>query len=289
VTRKLLALLAMISALVVWTVGHTSTAEGAEFACGDRVLTDFGKPLEGLPGDRLPGGSLPFAPNGVELRAGRSIIVDGEPILYALVLNRFAPADGSGLRPVALDWVLSFGLEPVDRLGRPTAVAARRSWRIGELGSSERRFGLRADPGLYRVSIGIRGRGGPVLGGYRQFVRVLPVRRDLGIAIRGGRSFRPGDTVTARIENRGTGEVLLPTGSGLELERLEGGRWIPTLSEEAPSVLFEDPEFLAGGRASRCTVATIPSDSTPGMFRYSVEAHAGAGGIRTLLGRFFVL
>lgn len=281
-----LAVIFTVSMLAGWTVGPVSAADGAGFSCGDRVLTDYSHPLERLPANRLPGESLSFAPRDVELKAGRSVVVDGEPIAYALTLNR--PDFGSGPRPANLDWVLSLGLEPIDRHGRPTAEAERRRWRIGRLSTSERQFGLRADPGLYRVSVGIRKLGGPVLASYRQFVRVLPSRWNLSISIRGGKSFRPGDTVTARIENRGTREVVLPAGSGLAIERLERGTWTAIVPEQAPSVMFEDPEFLAGGRASGCSFLAIPPDSTPGRFRFSADWQGGAGKARTVFGSFFV-
>jgi hypothetical protein len=268
-----LAVTFTVSMLAGWTVGPLPAAEGAEFNCGDPVLTNYAQPLDGLPDNRLPGESLSFAPRDVELKAGRSVVVDGEPIAYTLALNR--PDFGSGPRPASLDWALSLGLEPIDRQGRPTAEAEPRRWRIGRLNTSERQFGLRADPGLYRVSVGIRRLGGPVLASYRQFVRVLPSRWNLSISIRGGKSFRPGDSVTARIENRGTREVGLPAGSGFAIERLESGTWTAIVPEQVLSVMFEDPEFLAGGRASGCSFLAIPADSTPGRFRFSADWQAG--------------
>ena len=269
-----------------WTLGPLPAAEGAEFICGDRVLTDYAQPLDGLPANRLPGESLSFAPRGVELRAGRSVVVDGEPIAYTLALNR--PEFGNGPRPAELDWALALRLDAIDRRGRPTAEAERRRWRIGNLSSSELQYELQADPGLYRISVRIRKLGGPVLARYRQFVRILPLRWDLSVSIRGGGSFRPGDTVAARIENRGTHAVVLPTGSGLKLERLEGGTWTAIVPEQSPSAMFEDPRFLAGGRASGCSFLVIPPDSTPGQFRFSVDWQIGAGKPRAVFRSFFV-
>lgn len=288
-TRRGLALTVAVAVAVSGglAVGPLPVAEGAEFACGDRVLMDYAQPFERMPHNRLPGESLSFAPRGVELRAGKSVVVEGEPIAYTLVLGRPVSADGRGPR-LAAGWVLSLELEPVDRQGRPTAAAERRRWRIGKLSSAERQFGLRADPGLYSVSVRIRKLGGPVLGSYRQFVRVLPLRWELGVEVRGGGSFRPGDIVTARIENRGTREVVLSDGSALTVERLQGETWTAIMAEQAPDVWFGDPEFLAGGRASGCSFFTISPDSPPGAFRFSVDAQIGAGKTRTVFGWFVV-
>jgi hypothetical protein len=144
------------------------------------------------------------------------------------------------------------------------------------------------DPGLYRVSVKIQKLGGPILASYRQFIRVLPRRQNLAIAIRGDSIFQPGETVVARIENRGTVEALLSTGSGLTVERLEGEAWKRVERPEPPSVQFEDPEFLPGGRASRCSFFTIPTESVSGAYRFRAVVEARFGKRRKVIAQFAV-
>jgi len=134
----------------------------------------------------------------------------------------------------------------------------------------------------------IRKIGGRAFASYRQFVKVLPLRDRLGIGIRGGGAYHPGDTVVARVENRGTREALLPEGSRLVAERLEGGTWVKAETEEAPSVMFEDPEFLLAGRASGCSYFRIPSNSTSASFRFSLVAQLGSGETRRVTRAFAV-
>lgn len=284
--------LLIISALVlaILAVGSRSTAKGAEFSCQDRVLTDYAQPLRKMPADRLPGERLPFAPRDVELRPAQSVMVEGAPIAFALELARPASADGRTARPVNLNWEFTLRLETVNQLGRPTSVSGQRSWRVRKLRHPARLLALRADPGLYRVSVSIRKIGGRnhALANFWQFVRVLPLRKKLSVGIRGGKTFQPGETIAARVENRGTREALLPAGSGLTVEHLEGRLWVEAESEEPPSMMFEDPEFLPGGRASRCSFFTIPADSAEGAFRFSAVVQTGSGTPRTVYEQFAV-
>lgn len=134
----------------------------------------------------------------------------------------------------------------------------------------------------------IRKRGGSTLATYRQFIRVLPRRQILSIGIRDGSSFHAGETVVARIENRGTLGALLPAGSGLAVEHLQDDVWRKVEADEPPSVMFEDPEFLGGGRASRCSFYTIPGGSEPGEYRFSAVVEAGRSKPRIIFGQFAV-
>lgn len=284
--RRLLAITGAV--LVIWTAGSGTTAEGAQFSCWERVLTDYGRALEKMPGDRLPQGELPFAPGGVELRPGRSVVVNGEPITYTLGLDRPISEDGSVVQPANLGWMITLRLDSVDHFGRLKGTFGQRRWRVERLRLPERQFDIRADPGTYRVSVTIGKFGGPSLASFRQFVRVVPLREKLSIGIRGDRNFQRGETVVARIENAGTREALLPTGSGLTVERLEGGLWARVEPNEPPSAMFEDPEFLSGGRASRCSFFMIPVDFTPGAFRFSAVVERGFGRSQKVVSQFAV-
>jgi hypothetical protein len=283
-------LLIVGSMLAVWGMPLEAAANGAQFSCRDRVLVDYAAVLRGMPSDRLPGrGGLPAGPADLDLRAGRSVTVEGEPISFTLVLDRPISGDGHVERPANLDWTVVLTLDRINRIGHPSGVPEQRRWEVGQLRYPERSFDIREDPGVYRASVTILNVGGRTLASYRQFIRVLPLRDRISIGIRGGREYHPGDTVVARVENRGTREALLPEGSGLVTERLEGGIWVKAETDgEAPSVMFEDPEFLLAGRASGCSYFTIPSDPTSASFRFSLVAQMGSGETRRVVRAFAV-
>lgn len=278
------------SMLAIWGAPPEANASGAQFSCRDRVLVDYAAALRGMPSDRLPGQDrLPFGPADLRLRAGRSVTVEGEPISFWLVLDRPVSGDGRVERPADLDWTIKLTLDSVTRLGHPSGVSEQRRWQAGQLRYPERQFTIRADPGLYRATVRLQQIGGQTFANYRQYVRVLPLRNSIGIGIRGGGAYRPGDTVVARVENKGTREALLPAGSGLVTERLEGATWVKAEADrEAPSVMFEDPEFLPAGQASGCSYFTIPSSSVPALYRLSVVAQMGSDATRTVVRTFTV-
>lgn len=257
----------------------TSTAKGGEFSCHDRVLADHVRPLKKMPPGRLPGDTLSFAPEGVVLSPPRPVIAKGEPVAYILALAGSLSPGGRTLRP-----------ESVDRFGRLIGVSKERSWRLRRIQTPERWFAFPAGPGFYRVAASIHMLGGQdqTLAKFQRFVRVLPKRQMLRVEIRGDKTFWPGETVAARIENRGTSEALLSTGSGLTTEGLEDGRWTKIEAAEPPSVLFEDPEFLPAGRASRCSFFTIPTESAATAFRFSAVVQSGTGKQRTISKQFVV-
>lgn len=273
VTGQLVAIAGVM--LVIWSAITGSLAEAAQFSCRDRVLVDYAAPLAKMPGDRLARGALDFGPRDVELRPGRSVIVEREPIAYTLKLDRAISEQGHVLRPAHVGWGITLKLERVDRRGRPTGPPRERRWRVESLRYPERHLGAQAGQGVYRISVTIRDLGGPTLASYRQFVRVLPLRRMLSVRINGDSQFSPGETVVARIENRGTTEALLPLGVGLTAEHFEGGLWKKIETEPSPEATFPVGEFIPPGRAARCSFFTIPADSTPGLLRLSALAPGG--------------
>lgn len=283
--RKLAAT-AMV--LAVWAVCSGSSAQASDFSCHDHLLVDYAQALKEMPGNKLPGETLPFSPKDVELRSGRSVMVAGEPISYILSLQRSVSGDGRLVRPARLGWDLGIRVDSVNRHSRPTGLVRERRWRVGVLRHPERWFEVHTGPGLYRVAVKLRRLGGARLAGYRQFIRVLPRRQNLRIGIRGGGSFRPGETVVGRVENRGTLQALLPAGTGLSVERRQDGAWTKFEANEPPSVTFGPSEFLAGGRASGCSFFTIPNDSEPGTFRFKAVVEAGSSKARDVFQHFAV-
>lgn len=284
---------AMISGLVlaIWPAALVSTARGAEFSCSDRVLIDYARTLKGMPNDHLPDqAGLPFGPSGLELKPGRSIMVNGEPVSYVLMSHRATTGDGRLVQPASLGWTVMLKLVPVNRQGRPRGVSEQRRWQVKKLRYPERRFELPTrNAGFYRVSVTIQKDSGATLANYRQFIRVLPLREELSIRIRDGGAQQPGETVGARIENRGTVEAVAPTGTRLTVEHLEYGLWKEIEVDEPSSVMFEDPEFIPRGRASQCSFFTIPTASPPGAYRFSAIVQMGHRRPQRVIRKFSVL
>lgn len=272
ILRSVIALLALAAFTGADLV---SASDGTSFSCRDRVITDYGRALERMPNNRLPGEDLAFTPRGVELRLGNSVIIEREPISFSLLLNRPISAEGRVYRPASLRWLIGLRIDSVDHRGRPMAMVRQRRWRAEVLQHPERRFAVQVKSGLYRISVQVRDANGVLLGKYRQYVRVLPRRQNLRIGLRGDGTYQRGETVVARVENRGTIETSLPV--GLMLERRDGQSWEAVQDEEPPSVMFEDPEFVPGGRASRCAIFTVPDDSAAGPLRVSAVVQTGRG------------
>lgn len=277
-----------VPVLALWVGVISTTAMASGFTCEDRELTDYARPLKQMPASHLPGGQLPFAPRDVEWRSGPSVVVMDDSISYALALHR--PISGNGLvaRPAQLNWAIGARVELVNDRGRSISLVRRRQWRLGKLRYPERHLDVQVSPGLYRVSLKIRKFGGPLLARYWQFVRVLPLRENLRVGLRGGSHFKPGETLVARIENRGTTEARLPHGSGLAVERLQDGSWTRIEANEPPSTVFEDPVFLLGGRSSECTFFPIPLEVSSGVYRFSGVVETVFGKTRQIIRQFAV-
>lgn len=275
--------------LLIWGVVLGSTAEGAVFSCEDRLLVNYDQALKGMPDNRLPGrAGLPLGPNDLKLRPGPPVLVEGEPVIYALLLHRRLGEDGHVARPASLGWTIAMRLDSVDRAGRSRGISGYRHWEVGRLREPERQFDLPTrKAGLYRVSMTIE-KHGRTLVRYRQFAVVLARRENLSISIQGDGPYRAGAVVAARIENHGTEEAEAPVGTGLSVERLEEGSWKAVDVSESPSVMFGDPEFIPRGRASRCSYFQIPVDSAPGEFRFSAVVQSGLGKPRKVVGLFGV-
>jgi hypothetical protein len=278
--------------LAVYGTPSEAGASKARFSCQERVLIDYDEVPRGMPNNRLPReGGLPAGPADLSLKAGRSVTVEGEPISFTLDLDRSSSSSGDGSveRPANLDWTFALTLDPVNRLGNPSGAPKQRRWRLRQLRYPERSFDIHADPGLYRASVTIRKIGGRILASYRQFIKVLPLRDMLSIGVRDGGEYHAGDTVVARVENRGTREVRLLEGSALVTERLEGGTWVKAeKDEDLPSVLYRGPEFLPAGKASGCSYFTVPSDPVTAAYRFSLVAETGSGKARRVVRAFAV-
>jgi len=138
-------------------------------------------------------------------------------------------------------------------------------------------FSVSAEPALYRVDIVFRNRTGKRLGAYGQYFRVVSPLQDARLRLN-ATSYRPGETVYARVENFGT--ELVTYGVSYSIERYNGTSWGE--APESPNgpwilpLLFSQP-----GTSGRCSGFSIPTEMTPGRYRFAKPAdyagHSGSG------------
>jgi Bacterial Ig-like domain len=256
-------------------------AETVEEFCTPGVFTKYEVPLAQLPAVQEPPESehLPFGPPRVFFytladlghRDSENVIVEGSPIGYELVLR------GASYGDLRLRWQVESRLVPIDGAGRKIGVPKRRRQPVGLLKvpsegapARPRTLGFHtAPPGLYRYDLTLRSADGRLLGRYHDYYRVIPRISDVRLATFGD-TFRAGDTVAVRVENRGTTGVGY--GAGEEFDRLEPGGWVRVPFEE----LFGRPNIvpaigLATGPGTwsdcRWNNFQVPSGMTPGRYR----------------------
>ncbi len=288
-----MALTVAAGALVVCAAGVPGTGQASQMSgsCDNQIVRDYERPLRHLPADHLPaGGNLPFAPAGVGLaKLGfRKVFIQGDMIGYRLVVNRAKSRTGHLKHPLNLRWDVQSTLTAVDAHGRPARVVARQARLLGDVRHPEHvEFGLRGKPGLYRFDLSIRAWNGKVLGSYREYVRVVPLRVRLGIAVSGS-SFHPGEHVIGRLENLGTSTAIWPAGAELKVERYDGEAWSDVRSSNSELPIDGVDEFIYGGHAGSCATFTIPSDAPTGSYRFSTEVESyGARVLQFRLASYF--
>jgi hypothetical protein len=226
--------------------------------CEHGLVRDYRAPLRELP--ELHGAPeyrrLPFGPSGVFLHAPADLRERGGFVAYTL--------EREGLRPVRLDWDLTASLSRVGAQGRMLGRQRVRLYRVGLL-AEDRRFGFRipATLGLYRFDVAIRDFSGRLLSRYGAYIRLIERRRDVRVALSAA-SVRPGETVSARVENHGSGSLIL---SGhYWIEAFDGSTWnIAPISPRTPDPLVG---LATGpGGALTCWRFPVPSDAPPGRYR----------------------
>lgn len=259
--------LATIAALAL----GTSAAQAYPF-CETSVVHDYSQPLQDLPDLRPPPREreVPFGPGNFFLDSvgQRPLIFESERVGFTLFHGR---VPGGVVRP-RIDWLVSSKLARVDRRGQVVEPTGGIVKHVTGLGSSDGRrfwFQLPAHPGLYRLEIVFENHAGKRLARFGEYIRVLrhtPIDARLTLD---DTTFTPGQTVSATVENYGTGVVSF--GLGERIEVFDGSNWINSSIDPPGSVplilLWAGP-----GEAASCWDFSIPSDAPPGLYRFVVEA-----------------
>jgi hypothetical protein len=281
--RSRIAFLAAVTAFAV--SGFASTHSAAAGVCETEVVHNYLKPLEAFPALReIPaGGELPFGPAGLFLsRRGQSpLTLPGSNYLGYTISFR---QNASGRHPSPhLNWLVTAKLA---RLSPQGSVSEALGWSrkhiasLGPHGNVSFRLPSPGKLGFYRLEIVFRNGARDRLGRFSEYVRVLRPPTPGSRLTLNKASFLPGETVSARAEERGVGWLELNDVYSIEI--YDGSSWarapispkelsllIGTLigPGEAASVSRFDP-------GAPCWSFTIPSGASPGLYRFVVDGES---------------
>jgi hypothetical protein len=258
---------ALLLALVPM-VPEVNAAEPPKF-CHGHYVRDLAKPLKELPKvHRLPRtGVLPFGPPEVEMLPvglNRVVVGGGQVGVYL-----------SSGRPVRLGWTIAAELSRINRNGQPRGPTRHRHWDVGSVdsGSAVRRFAFRVGsaPSIYRFDMSIKSASGALFGDYGEYFRVVRKTVSVNLAL-SSTSYRPGATLLARLENRGTASIYY--GYEFMVERWTGTEWLPDSSppDGWPLVGLG----LGGGIIGTCERVAL--ESGPGIYRLTKQYSTSPAG-----------
>jgi hypothetical protein len=257
-----IALPALLALSLAVVPSPASAAEGEPHFCKSTTLHDYLAPLKRMPKLR----ALPFRRraepffHGVRIgAAGPSLAVNGGRAGYQLQW------DGNPR------WDQTLTFARVTARGRVIQTLGQRHLRLGALAPAlitEPAFTMSGKPALYRTTLVIRSAGGRKLATFGNYYRVIRPTVHVRLAS-DATTYRPGDTLFARIEDHGAAFVLF--GEELAIEKLEGAGWIP--APGLPGPVVTPLTFVAPGTTSNlCAVFPIPTSTPVGRYRVSQEA-----------------
>lgn len=246
--------------------------------CETEVVYNYRKPLERLPELRqIPShGKLPFGPAGLFL-AGRdqgSLMPLAETdIGFTLVRERSASVEARRKR--RFNWLVTAKLARLNTDGQVSALG----WRQKHLTSLRTgrkvpfRLPFPGEMGLYRLEIVFRDGAGKRLGRFGEYFRLLhPTKPNRRLTLNGD-SFLPGETVTARAAEISFGWLALHDTNSIEIN--DGTTW--KTAPINPSQLSLLVAYLIGpgeATAEPCWKFSIPSDASPGLYRFVVKGES---------------
>lgn len=261
-----------IAAFVILGLAPASPAAAAGF-CENTVAHNYAQPLEEMPALRpVPADrELSFGPRSIHLFPHASQVVLAEQagrVGYTLKIPPKSSKSGNPNLPL-LNWLVTAKLARVDSRGRTRELLGSRRGRVTGPGNNGS-FGLElpGEPGYYRVEIVFRNGAGKRLGRFGEYVRVVPSVSDARLTLN-ATSFRPGEAVSACLENYGTTTVSFGS-CGISIESFDASSWQRSSIDpprECAGVLLA----LGAGRAAYAGNFDIPSDAPPGAYRASID------------------
>jgi hypothetical protein len=256
-----IVVLAALSLAGSATTNRAAAAEGEPAFCGRQTLHDYLTPLQRMPKLReRPYRRIaePFF-RGVRIGAsGPSLAVGAGSAGYQFQWDRNPKWDIT----VNLAQVNAEGVVVLRIAERRLRTAAQRPAEV-----VEPHFGLPIRPGFYRTTLMIRTSSGRKVAKFGNYYRV--VRPKIAASfVTDAATYRPGETVFARLDNRGAAFALF--GEGFKVEGLQGETWGPL--PEAPGPYTTGLQFVAPGTTSNhCLPFPIPTTLPPGRYRLAQE------------------
>ncbi|HEU5105944.1 MAG TPA: immunoglobulin-like domain-containing protein [Solirubrobacterales bacterium] len=233
-------------------------------ACPERYERDYLSPFRNLPRVRpIPqNGHLPFSPQHLVVRTKSSLLAGGGSAGIEI---------GSDSRRgvYRLEWTVNVTVRRIDSAGSPLGVVGSRTvrlWQQRSFWTEPLSLFIRVPnrPGLYQSEASIS-KDQRQLGKFTQYLRVVPRNVEVRLTL-GQASYAKGETLHARIENRGT--VQLSYGPGLALEEWNGGNW----DEVGGPKFFGGPVIgIPPGTSGKCEHLPLPTDLQSGRYRVSMS------------------
>jgi hypothetical protein len=278
------------------TLGLSSAAwpDGAQAGvgfCKSQIVRDYERPLRGMPSDRIPSKkNLSFAPAGVSLVSlnfGKTVL-QGSPIGYEMEVERSIRSDGRLRQPIPLHWRIQLRLWRAGPQGTALQLVASKDQRVGVVRWPDLQFFVRGEPGVYRFDMSIKRGDGSLLKTYYRYLRVLPKRAAVRIAVN-QMEFQPGDTAIGRIQNIGTLPAFLVSAPYLKIDQFINGEWRAMTTKTDESLTVGPERVLLGGRSGACKRFVIPQDAAGARYRFGALVEVSFGGElrKRLVTRFF--
>lgn len=254
-------------AAAILTVGAVLPTSASAFPgnetrfCKGQPVAGFLKQLERLPDlpepdefERLG----PWAPGSVYLSGAGQIQTGPTSVGWGL---RY------GILARRLDWLVSTEMTRVNSKGTPVGSTETKQVEVGRPGRNaftDLTFSVPDDPAIYKVEISFRNAGGRLLGRFGKYFRVMEPRSNVRLKLT-ATTYKPGDTIHARVENLGTGQVSY--GVPYSIQVFDGAAWLR--APQSPAGPWIMPLLLTPpGRSGSCNSFRIPADTPAGRYRF---------------------
>lgn len=271
--KRLTLCIALAAALGVGSPPSASavTYETAPAFCAGAVVRDYLAPLKGLPELRRPSpaGLTGIGRSNLLLKTAPRLAVGADAIEYWFTLR-------NPKRPVRLGWTVTATLSRVDAKGRAVERIARSRRRVSTVTATDSpggRLAVNAVPATYRLLLAISGKQGTEIARYGSYHRAEQRHYESRLGLNTA-SYRPEQTVFARVENLGTESVTF--GASYAIQRLEGSRWVD--APESPRRFIMPLYRLGAGTAGRCHRFWIPPTMPTGRYRMTKRIAVGGEG-----------
>lgn len=237
--------------------------------CEPSLVHDYLAPLKRLPKLHWPATERNpvFGSGNVTLSQVQSLVVGKGTIGFRLGLRNYN-------HPAHPTWKLTVTLSRIDWRGRSRETVGLKTISVTSISRDSEPsadFDVAAKPAAYRLTLVALTPSGRKLGRYGSYFRVVPITRKAQLGLN-DTTYRPGQTVFARVENNGTMDVSY--GVPYSIERLDGSTWVT--APESPKGPWILPLLISPpGGTGRCNGFWIPPTMSPGQYRVAKGVNFG--------------